>query len=65
MYKQYFVEFQIDIDTTKRRKTASKKLRKALQGNTAGDGEKRIYIQFPRPADHAEHTTGEVSMNFH
>ena len=50
------------MDTPKRRKTASKKLRRALENDAAGNGERRVrvYVQLPRPTDHLQHVTGEV-----
>ena len=48
------------MDTPKRRKTASKKLRRALENDAAGKGERRVYVQLPRPTDHLQHVTGEV-----
>ena len=41
----------------------SKKFRKALKENTAGEGEKRVYVQLPRVTDHTQHGTGEVRIH--
>ena len=48
------------MDTPKRRKTASKKLCRALDNDAAGKGERQVYVQLPRPTDHLQHVTGEV-----
>lgn len=49
------------MDTPKRKKTASKKLRRALKNDPAGKGERRVYVQLPRRTDLLQHVTGEVS----
>ncbi|XP_078349678.1 uncharacterized protein LOC144634557 [Oculina patagonica] len=54
-----FPQHKITVDTPKRRKTASKKLRKALENKTAGEAERRVYIYLPRPTEHSQHVTGE------
>ena len=59
---EFHANLQITINTAKRRKTASKKLRQALDSGSAGNGERRVYLQLPLATDHHNHATGEVRL---
>ena len=55
-----FFVFQIQEDSKKRRETASRNLRKALEEGVA-KYERRINIELPLITDHQNHFVGEVT----
>ncbi|XP_066016092.1 calcium-responsive transcription factor-like [Pocillopora verrucosa] len=56
----FFAEHKIQEDSKKRRETASRNLRKALEEGVA-KYERRIYIELPLITDHQNHFVGEVA----
>ena len=57
----FLLTMQISIDTPKRRRTASEKLRKDISGKNT-EGERRSYIDLP--IKHEFHIMGEVRICF-